>query len=79
MFPKVTYDWEEFIEFNDRNEELREHINEGCYAGWYSEYGKGCIWLNEPSIITILHEFLHHVGFKLNLPRIWHHMIERIL
>ena len=79
IFPKVTYDWDEFINYATRNEELRHHISEACYLGWYSEYGKGCIWLKEPSAITLLHEYMHHIGYKLNFHPIWHSLVERIL
>lgn len=79
IFPKVTYDWDEFIAFNEMNQELEQYRFDGRYLGWYSEYGKGSIWLKEPSVVTLLHEFLHHVGFKLNLPKTWHVLIERIL
>ena len=82
MLPKVTYDWDEFIEFNEANQDLAEYGLCGLhekYLGWYSEYGGGCIWLASPSKITLLHELLHHIGFNLKLPHIWHDIIERII
>lgn len=83
IFPKVTYDWDEFINFHSENQKIMDAFDEcdlyELYLGWYSEYGKGCIWLNKPSAITLLHEFLHHVGFKLSFPKYWHHLIEELL
>lgn len=78
IFPKVTYNWDEFCDFNCGNEYLRDFTGEK-YLGWYSEYDGGYIWLAKPSIVTLLHEFLHHVGFQLHFNKAWHSLIEKLL
>ena len=77
MFPKVTYNFKEFCEYSHDNMEHSGTL--ACYHGYYSSYGKGCIWLREPSLKTFIHEFLHHIGYKLNLNIKWHFFVERIL
>lgn len=47
--------------------------------GWYLHSRGGRIWLCEPSIKVLLHEYLHFVGYSLNFCKKWHWLIETIL
>ena len=75
MFPKVTYDWREF------SAHFADDAFIGCsnFLAYYSSRDKGLIWLREPSAKSLLHEFGHHIGFKLKFNKKWHWIIERIL
>ena len=89
IFPKVTYDFDEFLNWcglTDEStlEELQEKINlEVIIDSIDRSYGvassNGYIWISDSSVTSLLHELLHIIGWKLKMPKIWHKIIHRIL
>lgn len=79
LFPKVTTSKREFLEYI-----IEEKLGEKDEVGLPSDAealssSEGIIWLSRLSIKLLLHEFLHIVGWKCNLPTIWHWLIEETL
>lgn len=77
MFPKVTYDKQEYDMLNYGTGEIDFYDELDDKYGMASEVG--IIWLSKPSIKWLLHELLHIIGWKLNMPPIWHNLIHRTL
>jgi len=74
-FPKVTYDFEEFLKFHEgEKEEFLEllDIKEGVASS------AGIIWIKKPSIKLLIHELLHYIHWKFHLPFCFNKMIHNI-
>jgi len=76
-FPIVTYNREEFLRIHEGDDD--GSFLEGLDNSYAIASTKNIIWLSHPSKKWLLHELLHIIGWKLEMPAMWHKIIHRFL